>query len=103
MFWRIWTSGQNFFRKIWLTIEFLYNAIQLFFTWTALANFYLAVFFVFQAATSVPAQDPFNGDGPEVTQVVTNVYVGLLFVILVCSLGNRPSGSKFAYTGVIVS
>ena len=47
VFWfRIWTSGQNFFRKIFLNIEFLYNAVQLFFTWTSLANFYLAFFFV---------------------------------------------------------
>lgn len=47
VFWfRIWTSGQNFFRKIFLNIEFLYNAIQLFFTWTSLANFFLAFFFV---------------------------------------------------------
>jgi len=27
----------------------------------------------------------------------------LLFVILVCSLGNRPAGSKFAYNAVVVS
>jgi chitin synthase len=45
-FFRIWTSGQGFFRKIWLQFEFLYNAIQLLFTWTSLANFYLAFFFV---------------------------------------------------------
>lgn len=45
-FFRIWTSGQGFFRKIWLQLEFLYNAIQLIFTWTSLANFYLAFFFV---------------------------------------------------------
>jgi chitin synthase len=43
---RIWSSGQNFFRKIILQIEFIYNAIQLFFSWTSLANFYLAFFFV---------------------------------------------------------
>ena len=66
VFWfRIWTSGQGFFRKIALQarrttvpmrshtclylyyqIEFIYNAIQLIFTWTSLANFYLAFFFV---------------------------------------------------------
>jgi chitin synthase len=45
-FFRIWSSGQNFFRKIALQIEFLYNAVQLLFTWTSLANFYLAFFFV---------------------------------------------------------
>lgn len=29
-----------------LQIEFIYNAVQLVFTWTSLANFYLAFFFV---------------------------------------------------------
>lgn len=43
---RIWTSGQGFFRKLVLQFEFIYNAIQLLFTWTSLANFYLAFFFV---------------------------------------------------------
>lgn len=47
IFWyRIWTSGQGFFRKLALQFEFIYNAIQLLFTWTSLANFYLAFFFV---------------------------------------------------------
>jgi chitin synthase len=47
VFWyKIWGSGQNFFRKIILQIEFIYNAVQLFFSWTSLANFYLAFFFV---------------------------------------------------------
>jgi chitin synthase len=43
---RIWTSGQGFFRKCILQFEFIYNAVQLAFTWTSLANFYLAFFFV---------------------------------------------------------
>jgi chitin synthase len=43
---RIWSSGQGFFRKLVLQFEFIYNAIQLLFTWTSLANFYLAFFFV---------------------------------------------------------
>ena len=47
VFWfRIWTSGQGFFRKLALQFEFIYNAVQLIFTWTSLANFYLAFFFV---------------------------------------------------------
>jgi chitin synthase len=45
-FFRVWTSGHNILRKLWLQIEFIYNAIQLVFTWTSLANFYLAFFFV---------------------------------------------------------
>jgi chitin synthase len=45
-FYRIWTSGQNPIRMLVLQIEFIYNAVQLIFTWTSLANFYLAFFFV---------------------------------------------------------
>ncbi|KAI0720104.1 chitin synthase [Cerioporus squamosus] len=106
VFWfRIWTSGQGFFRKIILQIEFIYNAVQLFFTWTSLANFYLAFFFLVSSATS-GTQDAFNfladGAGPEVFEVFLKLYLGLLFIILVCSLGNRPQGSKWTYSICIV-
>jgi chitin synthase len=78
VFWfRIWTSGQGFFRKILLQIEFIYNAIQLIFTWTSLANFYLAFFFVVSAATSDQATDAFNflskGAGTQVFEVILKV------------------------------
>jgi len=100
-FFRIWTSGQNFFRKIFLQLEFIYNAVQLVFTWTSLANFYLAFFFLVSSATA-PSSDAFNflsrGAGKAVFEVFINLYIGLLFVVLVCSLGNRPQGSKWIYT-----
>ena len=38
---RIWTTGQSFFRKLNLQFELIHNAIWLVFTWTSLANFYL--------------------------------------------------------------
>jgi chitin synthase len=107
VFWfRIWTSGQGFFRKIILQIEFIYNAIQLFFTWTSLANFYLAFFFLVSSATASPKTDAFNflsqGAGKDVFEVVLKLYIALLFVIVVCSLGNRPQGSKWIYSIAIV-
>jgi len=105
-FWRIWTSGQNFFRKIFLQLEFIYNAIQLLFTWTSLANFYLAFFFLVSSATKDSSTDAFkflsDGAGKAVFEVFLNLYIGLLFVVLVCSLGNRPQGSKWTYTISIV-
>ena len=89
-----------------LQIEFIYNAIQLFFTWTSLANFYLAFFFLVSSATSDEKNDAFNflakGAGPDVFEVFLKLYLGLIFIILVCSLGNRPQGSKWTYTICIV-
>ncbi|KZV84311.1 chitin synthase [Exidia glandulosa HHB12029] len=103
---RIWTSGQNFFRKIVLQFEFIYNAIQLIFTWTSLANFYLAFFFLVSSATSEPKTDAFNflsdGAGPEIFNIVLKVYIGTLFLVVICSLGNRPQGSKWTYVFSII-
>jgi len=101
-FFRIWTSGQNIFRKFFLQLEFIYNAVNLIFTWTSLANFYLAFFFLVSSATETPESDAFNflakGAGNAVFEVILRLYIGVLFVVLVCSLGNRPQGSKWAYS-----
>lgn len=103
VFWfRIWSSGQNIFRMILLQIEFIYNAAQLLFTWTSLANYYLAFFFLVSSATADVQTDAFKflsrGAGKAVFEVFLNLYICILFVVLVCSLGNRPQGSKWAYT-----
>ncbi|KAF5385268.1 hypothetical protein D9615_001155 [Tricholomella constricta] len=105
-FFRIWTSGQNFFRKIILQLEFIYNAIQLIFTWTSLANFYLAFFFLVSSATAPGPNNAFNflsaGAGKYIFDIFLNLYIGLLFVVLVCSLGNRPQGSRWTYLTAII-
>lgn len=41
---QIWRSDHSFLRKLALMIESFYNAINLIFTWFAMANFY--IFFV---------------------------------------------------------
>ncbi|KAK0208700.1 chitin synthase [Desarmillaria ectypa] len=105
-FWRIFTSGQNFIRKFVLLLEFIYNAVQLVFTWTSLANFYLAFFFLVSSATSDTSTDAFNflggNAGKTVFEVFLKLYIALLFMVLVCSLGNRPQGSKWTYTLAIL-
>ncbi|OJA08104.1 chitin synthase 2 [Rhizopogon vesiculosus] len=99
-FYRIWTSGQNPIRMLVLQIEFIYNAVQLLFTWTSLANFYLAFFFLVSSATTA-TNGAFNflsqGAGQDIFQVFLKLYIALLFVVTVCSLGNRPQGSKWIY------
>jgi chitin synthase len=41
---QIWRSDHSFLRKVALMVEMIYNAINLLFTWFAMANFY--IFFV---------------------------------------------------------
>ncbi|CAD6921039.1 unnamed protein product [Tilletia controversa] len=102
-FYRIWSSGHNFFRKLWLTVQVIYNIVQLIFTWTALANFFLAFFFLISSATSDPEHDPFGGQGDAILEIMQNVYIALVIVCIVCSLGNRPQGSNFAYTSCMIA
>jgi len=99
---RIWGSGQPFTRKILLMLEFTYNAINLFFNWFALGNFYLTFFFLTQAATQDHDTDPFRGYGVRVFTIVRELYLTAIITILVSSLGNRPQGSKFLYLFCVV-
>ncbi|EPQ29010.1 uncharacterized protein PFL1_03300 [Pseudozyma flocculosa PF-1] len=99
---RIYTSGQSFGRKLWLTVQTVYNMVQLVFSWFAIANFFLAFYFLLSSATSTEGKDPFYGQGKAVTEIFTNVFIAMILVVLVCSLGNRPQGSNFAYTSAIL-
>ena len=39
----------------------------------------------------------FNGAGGIIFDVILKLYIAVLFVITICSLGNRPQGSKMTY------
>ncbi|CAO1634037.1 unnamed protein product [Sympodiomycopsis kandeliae] len=101
-FGRIWSSGHGPLRKLVLLFQALYNFVQLIFGFTALANFFLAFYFLTNSATSDPDADAFAGQGEAVQEVLSNIFIALIVVTLVLSLGNRPAGSKWVYTSVIV-
>ncbi|KAJ3068560.1 Chitin synthase, class 2, partial [Quaeritorhiza haematococci] len=50
----------------------------------------------------VNPDDPFQGWGELVFQITRNIYLFLLIVTLVSALGNRPQGSKFIYTSMVI-
>ncbi|KAG8708272.1 Chitin synthase, class 2 [Ceratobasidium sp. 394] len=76
------------------------------FAWASLVNFYLAFYFLVSSATSNVGQDAFNflsrGAGTKVFEVMLKLYIAILFVVLICSLGNRPQGLKFTYGTAVV-
>lgn len=88
-----------------LQLEFIYNAINLIFTWTSLANFYLAFFFVsatlsnqlyacsrvsqlVSSATATPNNDAFNfladGAGNAVFEVILRVCIPNAQITIFC-------------------
>ena len=94
----IFRSGHNIFRKFWLTIEFIYNFINLMFSWMSLSSFYLTFYFMGTGKYSDnDAQDPFHGWGEWIFGALRGLYLMSIVMIVICSLGNRPQGSKWIY------
>ncbi|KAJ3113392.1 Chitin synthase, class 2 [Phlyctochytrium bullatum] len=108
-FMRIYRSGHRPGKKLILTIEFLYNAINLLFTWFNLGNFFLSFYFLFNVAadqTTATCQlasietetDPFYPNGHLIFNVVRTVYIFAVVTVFIAALGNRPEGSRILYT-----
>ncbi|KAJ1669173.1 hypothetical protein GGF38_002461, partial [Coemansia sp. RSA 25] len=109
--WRMFGTSHSLYRRIMLTIEFVYQTINMIFSWFALANFYLAYFFLEQNLKAIHDSrklpdvndhisinaDPFHGAGYYVMEVFRELYILALIMQFVLSLGNRPQGTKFIY------
>ncbi|KAI0727135.1 glycosyltransferase family 2 protein [Fomitopsis betulina] len=96
----LYRSSHTFLRKFWIHIEFIYQTFNLLFSWFALGNFY--IFFVILTDS---LEDPsFNfGNGIKIVNIILNyIYLGLLIMCFLLSLGNRPQGAKFAFTSAMI-
>ncbi|KAK4057958.1 hypothetical protein OIO90_001177 [Microbotryomycetes sp. JL221] len=100
-FWKLFSSGHGVLRITWLSILFFYSMIQFIFAMIGLSSFYLAFFFICQAATSDPEHDPFGGKGSKVIGICNSVYIATLGITVVCALGNSPRASRWWYTAVM--
>jgi chitin synthase len=114
---RIFRSAHTTGRKWLLFCEFIYNTINLIFSWFSIANFYLTFYFLFSLAkeqsecdsrlladTSQPRNpgDPFWPAGPLVFDILRAIYLTCLAVMFVAALGNRPEASKILYYSISV-
>ncbi|KAF5000189.1 hypothetical protein FGRMN_2003 [Fusarium graminum] len=99
---QIWFTDHTFARKILLHMEFLYQFIQLMFTFFSLANFYLTFYFVAGGLTD-PKIDPF---GHNIATVIFHILryscVLLISTQFILSLGNRPQGAKKLYLASMI-
>ncbi|KAK7957675.1 glycosyltransferase family 2 protein [Apiospora saccharicola] len=94
---QIWTTDHTLARKVLLHIEFLYQFLQLLFTYFSLANFYLTFYFI-AGGIADPKMDPFGHKiGLIIFTILRYACVLLIAMQFIISLGNRPQGAKKLY------
>ncbi|KAL1926303.1 hypothetical protein VTP01DRAFT_6000 [Rhizomucor pusillus] len=93
----VWNSSHSLTRMILLAIQTGYNVVSLLFSWFALGNFYITFYFITKSLAD-PDADPFgNGWGSRLFDIFRYVYLFVIVVVFICSLGNRPQGSKWLF------
>ncbi|KAJ5201707.1 uncharacterized protein N7498_006370 [Penicillium cinerascens] len=100
---QIWKTDHTIARKVLLHIEFVYQFLNLLFTYFGLANFYLAFYFIAGSLTNEKL-DPFGHNMGKYIFIVLRYAVVLVMCLqFIISLGNRPQGAKNLYlSGIIV-
>ncbi|KAI2640831.1 glycosyltransferase family 2 protein [Hypomontagnella submonticulosa] len=99
---QIWNTDHTVARKVLLHIEFVYQFLQLLFTFFSLANFYLAFYFIGGGLTD-PAVDPFGHNiALYIFTVLRYTCVLLISMQFIISLGNRPQGAKKLYLASMI-
>ncbi|KAF7903682.1 uncharacterized protein EAF01_006731 [Botrytis porri] len=94
---QVWHTDHTLGRKILLHIEFIYQFIQLLFTYFSLANFYLTFYFI-AGSLSVDNMDPFGHSiGKYIFYILKYVCVLLTATQFILSMGNRPQGARKLY------
>ncbi|KAI8082981.1 chitin synthase 1 [Halteromyces radiatus] len=99
---KIFKTDHSTGRKFLLLIELIYLSIQWLFSWFALGNFFLS-FYILTRSLSTMESPPFSQKAASIIHTILVYIYGILLVTLfLLSLGNRPQGSKGAYTAIIL-
>jgi chitin synthase len=100
---KIYSSGHSLGRKTMLSFEFVYNLINLIFSWFSVGNFYLAFYFLFDvSSSSFSDSGVFGRASLPVFETTRALYAFLMLATLVTSLGNRPQGTKVIYLLTVI-
>ncbi|KAL8382588.1 hypothetical protein RB595_006392 [Gaeumannomyces hyphopodioides] len=99
---QIWATDHTIARKVLLHIEFIYQLLNVLFTYFSLANFYLTFYFV-AGGLADPRIDPFgNHIGLYIFTILRYTLVLLICSQFILSLGNRPQGAKRPYMASLI-
>jgi chitin synthase len=105
---QIYRANHNILRKALLTFQLLYNSISLLFNWFNLSFFYCTFYYLVGGIAQIdnPSGDPFwiNNTrlGTYIFPIAREAYLMCIVIVFICSLGNRPQGSKFLYNFCII-
>ncbi|KAJ5151104.1 Chitin synthase C [Penicillium canariense] len=102
-FTRLYKSGHSLFHLALLHLQMLYNFAKFVLSWFSLASFFI-ITSVIMGLVGTPNQAnnqkawPFGSEtSPIVNNFLKYIYVVLLMLQFILSLGNRPKGSRLAY------
>ncbi|KAF9204887.1 Chitin synthase, class 2 [Haplosporangium sp. Z 27] len=86
----IWRSGHNFLRKLWLTLEIIYLGCDTAFWFLALGNYYLVFYYMAKSLANASGVTI----GGTAFMLTRYVYICLIVVVMMISMGNRPRGNS---------
>ena len=93
-------TSHSFLRKLVLALATFYTFANMLFSWFGLANFY-----IFFRVLTRGLEDPSFGV-PKIAilnEILHFIYIGTLVSTFILALGNRPQGSPWKYTTVVVA
>lgn len=100
---QVWKTDHTFGRKLLLHIEFIYQFINLLFTFFSLGNFYLTFYFIAGSLTD-ERTDPFGHNiGTVIFYILRYTCILLIMMQFILSMGNRPQGSKRMYMASMIT
>jgi len=100
---QVWKTDHTFARKLLLHIEFVYQFINLLFTFFSLGNFYLTFYFI-AGSLADPKTDPFGHSvGKVIFYILRYTCILLIMMQFILSMGNRPQGSKRMYMASMIT
>ncbi len=100
---QVWYTDHTIGRKILLHIEFVYQFVQLLFTFFSLGNFYLTFYFI-AGSLADPKIDPFGHNiGLYIFTLLRYVCVLLICMQFILSMGNRPQGAYKMFLASLIT
>ena len=100
---QVWATDHTIARKILLHIEFVYQFVNLLFTFFSLGNFYLTFYFI-AGSLADPKIDPFGHNiGLYIFILLRYTCVLLIMMQFILSMGNRPQGAKKMFLASLIT